>query len=46
MIEKIFKYELNIKEKQSLKLPVGAKILRVDDVDGRFYLWAKANIKY
>ena len=40
MGKKIFKYELSIKEKQELELPVGAKIIRVDDVDGKFFLWA------
>lgn len=40
MAKKIFKYEMSIKEKQELELPVGAKIIRVDDVDGKFFLWA------
>ncbi len=39
-MKRIFKYELSIKENQELQLPVGAQILRVDDVDGRFFLWA------
>lgn len=39
-MNKILKYELSIKEKQELKLPVGSIIIRVDDVDGKFYLWA------
>lgn len=43
MIKKIFKYELSIKEKQVLKLPLDSKIIRVDDVDGKFYLWAIVN---
>lgn len=38
--KKIFKYELSIKEKQEIELPIGAKIIRVDDVDGKFFLWA------
>lgn len=39
-MKKIFKYELKIKEKQILDLPIGSEIIRVDDVDGKFYLWA------
>lgn len=39
-MKKIFKYELSIKEKQTIDLPHGAEIIRVDDVDGKFYLWA------
>lgn len=29
-----------IKEKQEINLPVGARIIRVDDLDGKFFLWA------
>jgi hypothetical protein len=43
MAKKIFKYEMSIKEKQELELPIGAKIIRVDDVDGKFFLWAIVN---
>lgn len=39
-MKKIYKYELSVKEKQSVGLPVGAKIIRVGDIDGKFYLWA------
>lgn len=39
-MKKIFKYELAIKEKQQIQLPVDSQIIRVDDVDGKFYLWA------
>ena len=39
-MKKIFKYELSIKEKQSIELPINAQIIRVDDVDGKFFLWA------
>lgn len=39
-MKKIFKYQLQINEKQDLELPIGAEILRVDDVDGMFWLWA------
>lgn len=43
-MKKIFKYEMSIKEKQEMVLPIGAKIIRVDDVDGKFYLWAIVNV--
>ncbi|MFV9549647.1 DUF7352 domain-containing protein [Algibacter sp. PT7-4] len=39
-MKKIFKYEMSIKEKQEIELPVNAEIIRVDDVDGKFFLWA------
>lgn len=39
-MKKIFKYELSIKEKQEIQLPIGAQIIRVDDLDGKFFLWA------
>lgn len=39
-MKKIFKYELSIKEKQEIELPINAEIIRVDDVDGKFFLWA------
>ena len=39
-MKKIFKYEMSIKEKQEIELPINAKIIRVDDVDGKFFLWA------
>jgi hypothetical protein len=42
-MEAILKYELRIKEKQEIELPISAKIIRVDDVDGNFFLWAIAN---
>lgn len=44
IMKKIFKYEMSIKEKQEMVLPIGAKIIRVDDVDGKFYLWAIVNV--
>lgn len=37
---KIYKYTIAILEKQVVKLPFGAKILRVEDVEGLPYLWA------
>lgn len=39
-MKKIFKYEISIKEKQEIELPINAEIIRVDDVDGKFFLWA------
>jgi hypothetical protein len=36
----IYKYPLPIKEKFTLELPKFANIIRVDDVDGQFWLWA------
>lgn len=36
----IYKYQLPIQEKCELELPKGAKIIRVEDVDGLFFLWA------
>ena len=39
-MNKIFKYELPIKEKIELELPKGAKIIRCEDVDGKFFIWA------
>ncbi len=43
-MKSIHKYELGIKEKQEIDLPVGALIIRVDDIEGKFYLWAIVNI--
>lgn len=37
---KIFKYELGVLEKQILELPKDAKIIRVDSVNGKLFLWA------
>jgi len=42
-ISKIFKYPMPVQEKFELQLPVGAKIIRVADIDGLFYLWAIVN---
>ena len=39
-MKKIFKYSLPVQEKFVIELPIGAKIIRVDDVDGLFWLWA------
>ncbi|MGB2525650.1 DUF7352 domain-containing protein [Flagellimonas sp. SN16] len=43
-MKKIFKYELCIKEKQEIELPISAQIIRVDDVDGKFFLWAIVDV--
>jgi hypothetical protein len=40
---KIFKYPLPVKETFTLDLPDDAEIIRVDDVDGHFWLWAIVN---
>lgn len=36
----IFKYSIPCQEKFVIELPAGAQIIRVDDVDGKFWLWA------
>lgn len=40
---KIFKYGIPTKEKFVIELPIGAKIIRVEDVEGLFFLWAIVN---
>jgi len=42
-MNKIFKYSIPTKEKYELLLPKHAQILRVEDVDGLFFLWAIVN---
>lgn len=42
-VNKIFKYTLPVQEKYVIELPKGAKIIRVEDVDGLFFLWAIVN---
>jgi hypothetical protein len=39
-VKVIYKYPLPVQEKLTIELPAGAKIIRVDDVDGLFWLWA------
>lgn len=39
-MKRIFKYSLPVQEKFVIELPAGAEIIRVDDVDGLFWLWA------
>ena len=36
----IYKYPMPVQEKIEVELPVGAKIIRVSDIDGLFFLWA------
>jgi hypothetical protein len=36
----IFKYQMPVLERFTMKLPKGAQILRVDDQDGMFWMWA------
>ena len=40
---KIYKYPLSILEKQVVKLPLNAKIIRVEDVEGLPFVWAICN---
>lgn len=40
MSHKIYKYEIPIKETFTLDLPRDTEIIRIDDVDGRFFMWA------
>lgn len=37
----IFKYQMPVLERFTMRLPAGAKILRVQDQDGMFWLWAE-----
>lgn len=36
----IHKYAIPVLEKFSLSLPKGSDVLRIDDVDGLFWMWA------
>lgn len=36
----IYKYPIPVQEKYQIELPRGARIIRVEDVDGLFFLWA------
>ena len=42
-MNKIFKYSIPTKEKYVIELPKDAQIIRVEDVDGLFFLWAIVN---
>lgn len=44
-MKKIFKYPLPVQEKYQIELPIGAVIIRVDDVDGLFFLWAIVDVE-
>lgn len=39
-MKKIYKYSIPTKEKYSIELPKDAWIIRVEEVDGLFFLWA------
>lgn len=43
IVMKIFKYQIPIQEKVTMSLPYGAYILRVEDIDGMFFMWALVN---
>ena len=45
-MKKIYKYPIRAKEKDIIELPKNAQIIRVDDVDGLFFLWAIVTIIY
>lgn len=36
----IYKYSIPCMEKFAVTLPIGAEVIRVDDVEGQFWLWA------
>lgn len=40
MKQAIYKYEIGFLEDQTIHLPCGADIVRIDVIDGRPYLWA------
>lgn len=42
-MNKIYKYSIPTKEKHIIELPKDAIIIRVEDVDGLFFLWAIVN---
>jgi len=42
-MNRIFKYPLPAKETHEIELPKGATIIRAEDVDGHFFLWAAVN---
>lgn len=39
----IFKYQMPVLEEFTMDLPAGAQIIRVQDQDGMFWLWAIVN---
>ena len=42
-MKSIYKYQLSIQEKQTIELPEGAEIIRAEDINGLFFLWAIVN---
>lgn len=42
-MNKIFKYPIPVKEHHVLELPFGAQIIRCEDVEGHFFVWAIVN---
>lgn len=41
--EVIFKYQMPVKERFTMLIPSGAEIIRMEDQDGMFWLWAIVN---
>ena len=41
----IYKYQLPVKESFELQMPKDSNILRVEDVDGMFWLWAMVDLR-
>jgi hypothetical protein len=39
-MKKIFKYRLPFMEVAKVELPVGARVIRIDGLDGALWLWA------
>lgn len=39
-MKKIYKYQIPVCEQHTIELPLDSEIIRVEDVDGYFYLWA------
>ena len=40
-LSKVFKYELKLVDEQEITVPEGTKLLHVDIVDGKVYVWAQ-----
>lgn len=40
---KIFKYQVGVQEVAEIEMPLGAKIIRVDGLDGKLWVWAIIN---
>ena len=39
-MKKIFKYRLPFMEQATVEMPVGARIIRIDGLDGALWIWA------